>query len=55
MVFGSPYYAPELNWRNLPIVDPERIQAKVRSALAAVETAAGTLDLSEECEVLPGR
>ncbi len=55
VVFGSPYYAPELNWRDLPIVDPERIQAKVRSALAAVETAAGTLDLSEECEVLPAR
>jgi LCP family protein required for cell wall assembly len=55
VVFGSPYYAPELNWRDLPIVDPERIQAKVRSALAAVETAAGTLDLSEQCEVLPAR
>ncbi len=55
VVFGYPYYAPELNWRNLPIVDPERIQAKVRSALAAVETAAGTLDLSEDCDVLPAR
>jgi LCP family protein required for cell wall assembly len=55
VVFGYPYYAPELNWRNLPIVDSERIQAKVRSALAAVETAAGALDLSEDCDVLPGR
>ena len=45
VVFGYPYYAPELNYRNLPIVDPERIQAKVRSALTAVETVAGAADL----------
>ena len=56
VVFGYPYYAPELNFRNLPIVDPERIRAKVRSALAAVETAAGTLPTwPKSCEVLPAR
>ena len=33
VAFGYPYYAHELNFRNLPIVDPERIRAKVRAAL----------------------
>jgi len=55
VVFGYPYYAPELDFRNLPMVDPERIRWKVQSALAAVETAAGAADLAEECEVLPAR
>ena len=55
VVFGYPYYAPELNHHNLPIVDPGRIQAKVRSALAAVETVAGAADLLEACDVLPAR
>jgi LCP family protein required for cell wall assembly len=55
VVFGYPYYAPELDFRNLPVVDPERIRRKVQTALAAVETAAGAADLAEECEVLPAR
>ena len=55
VVFGYPYYAPELDFRNLPVVDPERIRRKVQSALTAVETAAGAADLAEECEVLPAR
>ncbi|MBN2113641.1 MAG: LCP family protein [Acidimicrobiia bacterium] len=55
VAFGYPYYAHDLNFRNLPIVDPERIRLKVRSALEAVETVAGTADLTEECNVLPAR
>jgi LCP family protein required for cell wall assembly len=55
VVFGYPYYAPELNYRNLPIVDPDRIRAKVQSAIAAVETAEGAARLAETCEVLPAR
>jgi LCP family protein required for cell wall assembly len=55
VVFGYSYYAPELDFRNLPMVDPERIRRKVQTALAAVETAAGAADLAEECEVLPAR
>jgi LCP family protein required for cell wall assembly len=55
VAFGYPYYAHELNFRNLPIVDPERIRAKVRAALQAVETVAGTADLTESCPVLPAR
>jgi LCP family protein required for cell wall assembly len=55
VAFGYPYYAHELNFRNLPIVDPERIRAKVRAALDAVETVAGTADLTETCPVLPAR
>jgi hypothetical protein len=55
VVFGYPYYAPELNYHNLPIVDPDRIRAKVQSAIAAVETAEGAARLAETCEVLPVR
>jgi LCP family protein required for cell wall assembly len=55
VVFGYPYYAPELDFRNLPIVDPERIRRKVQSALVEVETAEGAANLAEECEVLPVR
>jgi len=55
VAFGYPYYAHELNFRNLPIVDPERIRAKVRAALDAVETVAGMADLSDACPVLPAR
>jgi LCP family protein required for cell wall assembly len=55
VAFGNPYYAHELNFRNLPIVDPERIRAKVRAAVEAVETVAGTADLTESCSVLPAR
>ncbi len=55
VVFGYPYYAPELDYRNLPIVDVERIRWKVQAAIAAVETAEGLEDLAEPCEVLPAR
>ncbi|MFH1331089.1 MAG: LCP family protein [Actinomycetota bacterium] len=55
VAFGYPYYAHEINFRNLPIVDPERIRWKVQSALAAVETVAGVADLAEDCAVLPAR
>lgn len=55
VAFGYPYYAHEINFRNLPIVDPERIRAKVRAALEQVETTAGAADLTEECNVLPAR
>lgn len=55
VAFGYPYYAHELNFRNLPIVDPERIRAKVRAALDAVETVAGSAELTESCPVLPAR
>jgi len=55
VVFGHPYYAPELDFRNLPIVDSERIRRRVQSALVEVETDEGATGLSEECEVLPAR
>jgi LCP family protein required for cell wall assembly len=55
VAFGPSYYAHEINFRNLPIVDPERIRAKVRAALEQVETTAGTAELTEECNVLPAR
>jgi LCP family protein required for cell wall assembly len=55
IVFGNPYYAPELDFRGLPIVDPERIQHRVQTALVEVETAEGLEGLSEPCEVLPAR
>ena len=55
IVFGNPYYAPELDFRGLPIVDPERIQRRVQSALVAVETAEGREELAEDCDVFPAR
>jgi LCP family protein required for cell wall assembly len=55
VVFGYPYYAPELDFRNLPIVDVDRIRRKVQAAIAAVETAEGAEDLAEPCDVLPAR
>jgi len=55
VVFGYPYYAPELDYRNLPIVDTDRIRWKVQAAITAVETAEGAEELAEPCEVLPAR
>ena len=55
VVFGYPYYAPELDYRNLPIVDADRIRWKVQAAIAAVETVEGAEDLAEPCDVLPAR
>jgi len=50
-VFGYPYHAPELDYRGLPIVRPDRVQGTVRAMLDAVE--AGALNggsIAAECE-----